>query len=521
MLGSLFCLVSLISFAMALTEDPRPLIHFTPQNGWMNDPNGPWFDEKEQLWHLYFQYTPNDTTGSSDLHWGHATSTDLSTWVDHGVAIAPEEKGQGIFSGSVVVDHNNTSGFFDDDIDPRQRVVALYTLNSKDAQTQEVAYSIDGGYSFTKYEANPVLDVNSKQFRDPKVFWHEPSNHWVMVLAKSQEYKIQIFGSTDLKNWVLHSNFSAGLYGFQYECPGLFELPIEGEDKKKWVMLLAINPGMPLGGSANQYFIGDFDGYRFIPDDSQTRIHDHGKDFYAFQSFSDAPLEDGVLGVAWASNWQYAKHVPTKEWRGSTGIVRNHTLARMPANPESDLLTLVQKPVIGSSVKAERLVEEKNLTLSSSDPISAKANKTGVFDIELTFTVSAEKKVSKVINISILSNSHNGTKEEITLGYDANVEAFYVDRGIDNKFNKNPFFTDKISAFVEPLKTDKDSNKTFNLRAIVDKNLLEVFLNDGSSTITNTFFMSEGSLPESVVLSASTDDTYVVDFAVDELSLRH
>lgn len=126
-----------------------------------------------------------------------------------------------------------------------------------------------------------------------------------------------------------------------------------------------------------------------------------------------------------------------------------------------------------------------------------------------------------MINISILSNSHNGTKEEITLGYDANVEAFYVDRGIDNKFNKNPFFTDKISAFVEPLKTDKDSNKTFNLRAIVDKNLLEVFLNDGSSTITNTFFMSEGSLPESVVLSASTDDTYVVDFAVDELSLRH
>lgn len=513
-------LLGTLHTTMALASSNRPLIHFTPQNGWMNDPNGPWYDAKDELYHLYFQYTPNDTTGQLDIHWGHASSTDLSKWTDHGSVIAPDREGEGIFSGSVVVDYNNTSGFFNDSVDPRQRAVALYTLHSEDAQVQELAYSTDGGFTFEKYENNPVLEVNSTQFRDPKVFWHEPSNHWVMVLAKSQEYKIQIFGSTDLKNWVLHLNFSAGLYGNQYECPGLMELPVEGTDKKKWVMILAINPGMPSGGSANQYFIGDFDGYKFTPDDHQTRIHDHGKDYYAFQTFSDTPSEDGVLGVAWASNWQYARHVPTDPWRGSTGIVRNHTLAKVPGNPETDLLTLVQTPIFGDSIKRQNLHKTLNHTLSKNESISVSGNSTGVFDIEVEFTLSPKELNSRQLQLSILSNKVHGTQEEIKLGYDANVEAFFVDRGVDNEFNKNVFFTDKISAIAEPLKTDEDGYKTYKLRAIVDKNLLEVFLNDGVSTITNTFFFSSGHLPESVKLGASADEIYTVDVTVDELSLE-
>lgn len=513
-------LLALACVAMASSSDnARPLIHFTPQNGWMNDPNGPWYDAKDDIWHLYFQYTPNDTTGLLDLHWGHASSRDLSTWEDHGSIIAPDEPGQGIFSGSVVVDQNNTSGFFNDSVDPLQRAVAIYTLHSAEAQVQEVAYSTDGGYTFYKYENNPVLEVNSTQFRDPKVFWHEPSNHWVMVVSKSQEFKIQIYGSNDLKNWVFHLDFAAGLYGFQYECPGLIEVPVEGTDKKKWVMFLAINPGMPLGGSANQYFIGEFDGYKFVPDDTQTRIHDYGKDYYAFQTFSDTDEKDGVLGVSWASNWQYARRVPTDPWRGSTGVVRNHTLAKVPANPQSELLTLIQTPVIGSSIKSERIFETKNHTLNTDSPISVTPNKTGVFDIELTFTVSAEENQKKRINLSILSNVQDGKQEDIKLGYDANVEAFYVDRSIDNEFNKDPYFTDKISAIAEPLETDEDL-KTFRLRAIIDKNIVEVFLNDGVSAITNTFFMSEGLLPESLELSASSDDIYTVDLTVDELVPR-
>lgn len=512
-------LAALLGIFHIVMASNRPLIHFTPQNGWMNDPNGPWYDAKDKLYHLYFQYTLNDTTGQLDIHWGHASSTDLSKWTDHGSIILPDKPGTGIFSGSVVVDYNNTLGFFNESVHPSQRAVALYTLNSADSQVQELAYSTDGGFSFQKYENNPVLEANSTQFRDPKVFWHEPSHHWIMVLTKSQEYKVQIFGSTDLKNWVLHLNFSAGLYGFQYECPGLMELPLEGSDKKKWVMILAINPGMPLGGSANQYFIGDFDGYKFTPDDRQTRIHDHGKDFYAFQTFSDTPEEDGVLGVAWASNWQYARHVPTDPWRGSTGIVRKHKLGKRPGNPETDLLTLLQEPVFGESVQRHRLYETQNQTLTTSG-FSVSGNKTGVFDIEVGFTVLDLAKGSRQLVVKVLSNKLNGTQEEIKFGYDAEAEAFFVDRGIDNAFNKNVFFTDKISAIAEPMATDSSGNKKFKLRAIVDRNILEIFLNDGVSTITNTFFMSEGHGPEYVEVTASQEGVYSVDVTVDELAFE-
>lgn len=501
---------------MINTGDRRPLIHFTPSKGWMNDPNGPWYDAKDKLYHLYFQYTPQDISGNLDIHWGHATTKDLSTWVDHGVAIAPDVKGHGVFSGSVVIDSNNTSGFFDDKTDPRQRVVAIYTLHTPEKQIQEVAYSTDGGFTFTKYNNNPVIDVSSTQFRDPKVFWHEPSNQWIMVIAKSQEFKIQIFGSSDLKSWKWHLDFSAGLYGFQYECPGLFELPIEGTNEKKWVMLLAINPGMPLGGSANQYFIGDFDGYKFTPDDRQTRIHDFGKDYYAFQSFYGAPEDDGILGIAWASNWQYAKQVPASLWRGTMGVVRKHTLANVAANPETKLLTLVQKPVIGSSVYSEQILKG-DAVLNKKESILAVARLTGVFDIDLSFTLRSGK--SGAINVSIHSDSQNHKREEIRFGYDTNGEAFYVARGIDNEFGKNPFFTDKMCAYVEPTIAE-NGDKTFKVRAIADKNLLELFFNGGTCTTTNTFFMSDGLLPERVQVSTSSDEAYSVSVAVNELSTQ-
>ncbi|KAG1554563.1 hypothetical protein G6F50_012977 [Rhizopus delemar] len=218
----------------------------------MNDPNGLFYDKKVKIWHLYYQYNPNDTIWGLPLYWGHATSKDFVNWEHHNVAISPE---------------NNNE-------DPNQRIVAIYTNNIPDSETQYIAYSLDGGYTFIKYENNPVINVNSTQFRDPKVFWHEETNQWIMVVSKSQEYKIQIFGSPNLKNWKLHSNFTSGYYGYQYECPGLIKVPIENSNKYKWVMFLAINPGSPMGGSANQYFIGDFDGYNFIADDYQTKFMD-------------------------------------------------------------------------------------------------------------------------------------------------------------------------------------------------------------------------------------------------------
>ena len=497
----------------------RPLIHYTPNYGWMNDPNGLFYDKKAAVWHMYYQYNPNDTVWGLPLYWGHATSKDLSAWEDQVPAIGPDNDNDGIFSGSIVVDHNNTTGFFDDSIHPDQRVVAIYTLHTSEKQTQDLAYSLDGGYTFTKYSGNPVLDVNSTQFRDPKVFWHEPTNQWIMVLAKSQEFKIQIFGSIDLKSWSLHSNFSSGLYGFQYECPGLVEVPIENSTETKWVMFLAINPGMPLGGSANQYFVGHFDGFTFVPDDTQTRLQDWGKDYYAFQAFSDVPKEMGVLGLAWASNWQYANKVPTSGWRSSMSVARNHTLKNIAINPETKVLSLVQKPVLGSTVQKTNLIDQDFCIFGKNTLVNATASQSGVFEIDFTFKVHKTTELQKTLELEIISNTKDGKTESIRTGFDVDGGSFYVDRGIDNAFNKNPFFTDKTSAYVDPMEYDDSGLPIYKFYAIVDKNILEVYLNDGAATLTNTFFMSDGFTPESVVLSSTCSSTFEVKSEINELTI--
>ena len=177
-----------ISASMTNETSDRPLVHFTPNKDWMNDPNGLWYDAKEGKWHLYFQYNPNDTVWGLPLFWGHATSDDLTHWQDEPVAITPKRNGSGAYSGSMVIDYNNTSGFFNDTIDPRQRCVAIWTYNTPESEEQYISYSLDGGYTFTEYQKNPVLAANSTQFRDPKVFWYEPSKKWIMTAAKSQDY---------------------------------------------------------------------------------------------------------------------------------------------------------------------------------------------------------------------------------------------------------------------------------------------------------------------------------------------
>lgn len=499
-----------------LDDDNRPELHFTPQHGWMNDPNGLLYDEEAKIWHLYFQYNPNATVWG-EPYWGHATSEDLSVWEEHAPALAPENADEGIFSGSAVIDRNNTSGFFDDSVSPDKRVVAIYTLNTAEKQTQDLAYSLDGGYTFTKYKQNPVLDVNSTQFRDPKVFWHQPTEEWIMVVAKSQEFKVQIFGSPDLKSWTLHSNFSSGIYGFQYECPGLIEVPIENSTATKWVMFLAINPGLPLGGSANQYFVGEFDGYTFVPDDTQTRLQDFGKDFYAFQTFSDVPHDMGVYGIAWASNWQYANKVPTKSWRSSMSLVRQLTLANVAINPETEILSLIQKPVVGASVTRTTLTNVSSCVLGDNSTISATSNKSSVLEFDVTFKVHSSTADLKRLELEIVSNKVGGKTQSVRLGYDVDGVAFYVDRGIDNTFNKNPYFTDKTSAYVDPLSYDDNDLPIYKIYGVVDKNILEVYLNDGASTLTNTFFMSDGYTPETLQLSALNAGIFEVEVEFNEL----
>lgn len=467
----------------------RPLLAFTAASGWLNDPCGQFYDATTSLWHLYYQYNPNGTTWDTPLYWGHATSSDLSTWDDHGVAIGPENNDDGIFTGSIVVDHNNTSGLFGAESDPNQRVVALYTYATPTSQAQHLAYSLDGGYTFTKYGANPILDVHEANFRDPKVFWHGPTSQWIMVLALAQQYKVEIYGSPNLITWTHHSSFSCGVTGFQYECPGLVEVPVENSNDKKWVLILAINPGLPLGGSSNLYFVGTFDGYTFVPEQGQGRPMDFGKDFYAFQTFS-APENMGVVGLAWASNWQYANQIPAGKERGAMTVPRNLTLGYRNANPETSVLTLLQLAVIGSSISQTVLLDVKNTTLSST-PITVES-KSGAIVFDVMFQVDTNS-TEGLIQVKY------GSNKSIRTGFDFFAKQFFVDRR-HSSFD-NPFFTDKTSASVEPLSVLGDF-LVYRMQGIIDGNLLEVYLNDGEATITNSFFLVEDHI---LSISCSTD----------------
>ena len=316
-------------------EKFRPVYHFTPPYGWMNDPNGMVY--KDGTYHLFYQYNPYGSMWGN-MHWGHATSQDLTNWKHQPVAIAPDALGA-IFSGSCVVDKNNTAGFGKD------AIVALYT-SAGDRQTQSLAYSLDNGKSFIKYEGNPILSSPKPDFRDPKVIWHEPTKKWIMILAVGQE--MQFFSSGNLKEWVYESSFGEGqgAHGGVWECPDLIELPIDGTDNKKWVLLCNLNPGGPFGGSATQYFVGSFDGKSFINQSPNlTKWMDWGKDHYATVTWSNAP-DNRYIAIAWMSNWQYANDVPTKQFRSANSVPRDLSLyvqdgeCYLKNQPSQELLAL-------------------------------------------------------------------------------------------------------------------------------------------------------------------------------------
>ncbi|KAI4785491.1 hypothetical protein E4T44_14108, partial [Aureobasidium sp. EXF-8845] len=306
----------------------RPQVHFSPPKGFMNDPNG-LFVDANGVYHVYYQYNPTaDVAGNQ--HWGHATTTDGFTFENQPIALFPPNNETFVFSGSAVVDVNNTSGYF-----PGQDngVVAIYTLSNSTSQNQNIAFSKDGGYSFEPYEGNPVIDIGSTQFRDPQVFWYSQTQSWVMVTVYAAEFTVGIYTSPDLKDWQHASNFSHhGLLGIQYECPNLVEMPVEGSDDTMWLMFISINPGAPLGGSISQYFPGSFNGTHFEAVDPVARISDFAKDNYAGQFFSGVPGDEKRLSMDWASNWQYTNDVPTAKegWRSSMTVFRQNHLKKLP-----------------------------------------------------------------------------------------------------------------------------------------------------------------------------------------------
>lgn len=454
------------SFDMTNKEMFRPVYHHTPVYGWMNDPNGMFY--KDGVYHLYFQYNPYGSVWGN-MHWGHSTSTDLMHWNFEGCAIVPDAWGA-IFSGSCVVDHNNTAGF------GKGAVVAFYTSAKAtpwgDVQSQSMAYSLDNGKTFTKYEGNPILTSSEKDFRDPKVFWYAPGKHWVMMLAVGQH--MEIYSSVNLKEWKKESEFGAmqGAHGGVWECPDLVEIPVEGTREKKWVLICNLNPGGPFGGSAAQYFVGSFDGKKFVNESpTQTKWMDWGKDNYATVTWNNAP--DGrCIALGWMSNWQYANNVPTRQYRSANTLARDLTLYRegqelyLKSTPSSEVKKARGKKVSIPSFKVSEKHEMVNLFEDNQ----------GAYEVEILIQNAGASKIAFCLL--------NDKGEKVSMYYDLNRKQFVMDRSESGTVD---FSKDFPAVTVAPANVDKE----LTLRLFVDRSSIEAFGEDGKFVMTNLVFPSQ------------------------------
>ncbi len=442
-------------------EKFRPTYHFSPLYGWMNDPNGMVYKDGE--YHLFYQHNPYGSKWGN-MHWGHAISKDLINWEHRPDAITPDALGT-IFSGSAVVDTDNTAGF------GAGAIVAIYTQNS-DRQVQSIAYSTDNGRSFTKYENNPVLTSDARDFRDPKVFWHKETQRWIMLLAVGQE--MQIFSSSNLKDWAFESSFGEGqgAHGGVWECPDLFELPVDGTNEKKWVLLCNLNPGGPFGGSATQYFVGTFNGKEFVNESpSQTKWMDWGKDHYATVTWSDAP-DNRRIAIAWMSNWQYANDVPTSQYRSPNSVPRD--LSLFTVDGETYLQSAPSPELLALRDVSKKRSFKVNGTRTIKEMIPGNG---GAYEIELTI----ENQYADVIGFRL----YNDKGEEVDMQYDMKEKKFSMDRrkSGDVGFNENfPMLT------WTAIESGKDELK---LRLFVDKSSVEAFGDGGRFVMTNQVFPSE------------------------------
>lgn len=468
------------------SEPHRPQFHFSPEAHWMNDPNGMVFYDGE--YHLFYQYYP-DSTVWGPMHWGHAVSTDMMTWQHLPIALYPDDLGF-IFSGSAVVDWKNSSGFGKNGQPP---LIAIFTHHNMDGeksgsdtfQYQSIAYSNDNGRTWTKYADNPVIkNPGIRDFRDPKVIWDNDSEQWVMVFAAKD--RVRLYGSKDLKSWEYLSEFggNSGNHKGVWECPDLFPVVDKESNATKWVLLLSINPGGPNGGSATQYFIGDFDGKNFILDKDFEKYVlnenavwlDYGRDNYAGVTWSDMPKEDDRrIFMGWMSNWDYAQVVPTVKWRSAMTIPRELNIYK-----GKDGWRLRSEPVKEISDIHEALITidvqmiDKNLVLAS--------QKDGLL-IDLSTDIGFDENIRKGKFYFRLSNDIG---EYYDVGYDIVQNRFYGDRRNAGKKD----FSDKFASEIHW--TDKyDIVDTSNVRILIDKSSIEMFVDGGKVVMTDIFFPNE------------------------------
>ena len=446
-------------------EQYRPRLHFSPKEKWMNDPNGMVY--YEGVYHLFYQYYP-DSTIWGPMHWGHATSTDLLHWQHQPIALYPDSLGY-IFSGSAVADLNNTSGFGKDG---KTSLVAIFTHHNpkgeragrNDFENQSIAYSLDSGRTWTKYAHNPVLsNPGIRDFRDPKVSWYEPGKKWVMTLATSDH--ITFYSSPDLKSWTKESEFGKekGAHGGVWECPDLFPLNYKG--KKLWVLIVNINPGGPNGGSATQYFVGDFDGNKFRSFTTTTKWLDYGPDEYAGITWSNTG--DRKIFLGWMSNWQYAGIVPTVKWRGAATLPRNLHIQKV----ENEYFVASQ-PVPELQVLNSQAILLKNFD-AGNDELPPETR-------EITGPVRLTMSADTINDFSI--TLRNKQDEKVVIGYDKTAGQYYIDRSQSGKVAFEKGFGARHTA---PRLAKKEA---MDITLIIDDASVELFADGGLTVMTSIFF---------------------------------
>ncbi|MDH3648387.1 MAG: glycoside hydrolase family 32 protein [Saprospiraceae bacterium] len=466
-------------------EDHRPQFHFSPEKMWMNDPNGMVYFDGE--YHLFYQHYP-DSNVWGPMHWGHSVSQDLVLWEHLPIALYPDSLGY-IFSGSAVIDHNNTSGFGTAEQPP---MIAIFTHHHPEGaadeevikyQYQSIASSTDRGRTWTKYEGNPVVaNPGIRDFRDPKVIWDDDSQQWVMIFAAYDHSKI--YGSPDLKSWQHLSDFgkNRGIHSGVWECPDLFPITVAGTSEKRWVLIQSINPGGPKGGSATQYFVGDFDGKKFSLDkDFEEFVKDenavwleYGKDNYAGVTWSDIPDEDGRrLFMGWMSNWEYAQVVPTYVWRSAMTIPRQLVLSqtevglRIASQPVDELKKLRIQSVEVAPGPVERQV----------DLLSGIQQQEGLYEIEVEFENTGTGDIAFVLS--------NQQGESLSFGFESDRNHYYVDRSGSGKVD----FSEKFSGKRDAPRIS--SSERLTLHCFIDVASIEIFADGGLTVMTEIFFPNE------------------------------
>ena len=471
----------------------RPLFHHSPLNGWMNDPNGMFY--KDGKWHLYYQRNPYGSKWQN-MTWGHSVSSDLINWEHLPDAIRPDGLGP-IFSGSCVIDHNNTAGYGND------AVIALYT-SAGTSQMQSMAASNDGGSTFEVFGGNPVLTLESEA-RDPNMFWNDETGEWNLTLAHALDHEMLFFTSPDLKSWTLQSAFGKGIgaQGGVWECPDLFELPVDGSDEKKWVLLCNLNPGGPFGGSATQYFIGDWDGKTFTADTDAdgaipTKWLDYGKDHYATVSWSNAPQGRRTV-IGWMSNWQYAADVPTVQFRSANTLPRE--IGLFSGSDGQIYASSVPSPEL-EAIRGRLAVNRRNASVGAKPShFALPSENSGVCEILLNINAQKADKVDITLS--------NKAGDKVTMIYDTAAHTLSFDRTKSGVVD----FSDSFPAVTVAPTFETDGS--IKLRLYIDRSSIELFGNDGRFAMTNLVFPN---MPyDSMSVSATGGKVKITDLKIYSL----